>query len=120
MLTCDDLIAGWRALGVGGDAPLLVHASLSSLGEVYGGAPTVVHSLLSVAPTLVVPAFRNAPMGAVSAYVESMPSALLSTHPVVPSRPRLVGSASCRLVPMRPFRSFAVRRLTELLGSDGE
>lgn len=175
----------------------------------------MVHSLLSVAPTLVVPAFRNAPMGAVSTYVESMPSALLSTHPVVPFAavgplaaqvvaaqplafatgpgspcdamhaldgrilligvdhtrnsflhhcealtpcprlqkrvvgpdlmvddvagdygrffpvvgrefeaafgiaPRLVGSASCRLIPMRPFHSFAVRRLTELLGSGG-
>lgn len=215
VLTCEDLIAGWRALGVEGAAPLVVHSSLSSLGEVYGGAATVVQSLLAVAPSLVVPAFRNAPMGAISACVSAMPSALLSPHPVVPVaavgplapavvasqplafalgpgspfdamhaldgrillvgvdhtrnsflhhcealtpsprlqqrdvggvvvddvagdygrffpvvgaefeafhgvRPRLVGSAWCRLIPMRPFRSFAVRRLTELLGSSGQ
>lgn len=211
VLTCEDLIAGWRALGVEGDAPLVVHSSLSSLGEVYGGAATVVQSLLAVAPSLVVPAFRNASMGAISACVASLPGAQLSSHPVVPvaavgpsaaavvaSQPlafalgpgspfdvmhtlggrillvgvdhtrnsflhhcealtpsprlqkrvigpdlvvddvagdygtffpvvgaefealfevpvRQVGSAPCRLIPMRPFRSFAVRRLTELL-----
>lgn len=173
----------------------------------------MVQSLLAVTPTLVVPAFRNAPMGAVAACVEAMPSALLSSHPIVPVaavgrdaaavvrsqplafalgrespfdvlhsldgqilligvdhtrnsflhhcealtpsprlqkrvigpdlvvddvagdygrffpvvgrefeeafgiEPRKVGAAECRLIPMRPFREFAVRRLTELLAS---
>lgn len=216
MLTCENLIAGWRTSGVGGDAPLVVHSSLSALGKVYGGAATVVQSLLAVAPTLVVPAFRNAPMGAVSAHVEAMPSALLSPHPVVPVaavgplagavvasqplafalgpgspfevlhslggqilligvdhtrnsflhhcesltpsprlqkrvirpdlvvddvagdygrffpvvgrefealheiEPRLVGAAWCRVIPMQPFRAFAVPRLTELLSRSGQ
>ncbi|WP_325049659.1 AAC(3) family N-acetyltransferase [Lentzea atacamensis] len=211
--TCENLIAGWRACGAVGDVPLIVHSSLSRLGEVYGGAATVVQSLLAVTPTLVVPAFRNAPMGAVSAYVEAVPSALLSSHPVVPvaavgpdaaaivrAQPlafalgagspfdvlhslggqilligvdhtrnsflhhcealtpsprlqkrvmgpelvvddvagdygrffpvvgrefeeafgvesRMAGGAECRLLPVRPFREFAVRRLTELLAS---
>lgn len=83
-LTCENLIAGWRACGAVGDVPLIVHSSLSRLGKVYGGAATVVQSLLAVTPTLVVPAFRNAPMGAGSAYIEAMSSALLSSHPVVP------------------------------------
>lgn len=211
MLSCENLIAEWRASGVDGSAPLVVHSALSRLGEVYGGAATVVQSLLAVAPTVVVPAFRNDTMGAVSACVEALPSALLSSHPVVPVAavghaaaavvaaqplafalgagspfdvlhslggqilligvdhtrnsflhhcealtpsprlqkrvigpgvvvddvagdygrffpvvgrefeeahgvvPRLVGGAWCRVIPMRPFREFAVRRLTELL-----
>ncbi len=75
----------------------------------------MVQSLLAVTSTLVVPAFRNDPMGAVSSYVEALPSALLSSHPVVP----VAGSAWCRLIPMQPFRAFAVPRLASLLRGSG-
>ena len=65
VLTCENLIAEWRASGVVGDAPIVVHSSLSRLGKVYGGAAAVVHSLLGVASTIVVPGDRDAavPLG---------------------------------------------------------
>ncbi|MEV0096635.1 AAC(3) family N-acetyltransferase [Streptomyces sp. NPDC050738] len=59
-LTAADLLEGWRKAGVEEGMTLIVHASLSSLGPVAGGAATVVESLrTAVGPsgTLVVPAF---------------------------------------------------------------
>lgn len=46
----------WK-LGVDGARPAMVHASLSSFGNVVGGAPAVVRALQHSAQTLVMPAF---------------------------------------------------------------
>ncbi|GAA4029071.1 BA2930 family N-acetyltransferase [Allokutzneria multivorans] len=56
----NDLTEGWLRTGVAEGMTLIVHSSLSSLGEVDGGAATVVESLLSVVGpegTVVTPAF---------------------------------------------------------------
>ncbi|SDM98991.1 AAC(3) family N-acetyltransferase [Allokutzneria albata] len=56
----DDLVDGWRRVGVTDGTTLIVHSSLSSLGRVDGGASTVVESLLTaVGPegTVVAPTF---------------------------------------------------------------
>ncbi|MEV7524302.1 AAC(3) family N-acetyltransferase [Streptomyces sp. NPDC091371] len=60
MLRMADLVAGWREAGVEEGMALMVHASLSSLGRVEGGAAAVVASLReAVGPdgTVAVPAF---------------------------------------------------------------
>jgi aminoglycoside 3-N-acetyltransferase len=46
-LTAEHLVAGWRRAGVEPGMHVIVHASLSSLGPVRGGATTVVESLLA-------------------------------------------------------------------------
>ncbi|MCX4776325.1 aminoglycoside N(3)-acetyltransferase [Streptomyces sp. NBC_01264] len=60
MLGTGELVAGWREAGVGEGMTLMVHASLSALGRVDGGAATVVASLreaVGPAGTVAVPAF---------------------------------------------------------------
>ncbi|MEV7723219.1 AAC(3) family N-acetyltransferase [Streptomyces sp. NPDC087917] len=60
MIGTTELVAGWRRVGVREGATLMVHASLSSLGRVEGGAGTVVASLreaVGPAGTVAVPAF---------------------------------------------------------------
>lgn len=57
------LIKAFRRLGASG-APVVVHSSLSSFGHVAGGGKTVVESLMTVFPTIMMPAFSweaNAP-----------------------------------------------------------
>ncbi|NGO80305.1 AAC(3) family N-acetyltransferase [Streptomyces sp. YC504] len=59
-LTPATLAEGWRKAGLEEGMDVIVHSSLSSLGPVDGGAPTVVDSLRSVlgpTGTLVVPTF---------------------------------------------------------------
>ncbi|MCS7010815.1 MAG: AAC(3) family N-acetyltransferase [Anaerolineales bacterium] len=51
-----DLLLGLRDLGLG-QAPVLVHASLSAFGQVEGGAPTVVTALKNTFHTILAPAF---------------------------------------------------------------
>lgn len=51
-----DLLLGLRQLGLG-EAPVIVHASLSAFGKVEGGAETVAAALATVFHSLVVPAF---------------------------------------------------------------
>lgn len=52
-----DIVIGLRSLNIEPDRPLILHASLSSFGEVRGGAETVVGALLSVFPQVMTPAF---------------------------------------------------------------
>jgi aminoglycoside 3-N-acetyltransferase len=51
-----DLLLGLRDLHLG-QAPVIVHASLKSFGQVEGGAQTAVSALTAVFPTVVVPTF---------------------------------------------------------------
>jgi aminoglycoside 3-N-acetyltransferase len=58
--TAQDLAEGWRRAGVETGMHVVVHASLSSLGRVRGGAATVVESLRNAVGadgTVVVPSF---------------------------------------------------------------
>ncbi len=52
----DELVSGWHKLALE-QAPIVVHASLASLGYVEGGAGTLLDSLLEVFPVLIAPAF---------------------------------------------------------------
>jgi aminoglycoside 3-N-acetyltransferase len=51
-----DLLLGMRDLRLAG-APVIVHSSLKSFGQVEGGAWTVVNALVAVFNTLIVPTF---------------------------------------------------------------
>ena len=51
-----DLLLGLRELHLG-NAPVIVHASLKSFGEVEGGAQTVINALAGVFPVVLVPTF---------------------------------------------------------------
>ena len=61
MLTFEQLLEGFRHLGVEQDDPLLVHSSYKSFGEVEGGPQTVVRALegaLGPQGTLIMPTFN--------------------------------------------------------------
>ncbi len=51
-----ELVLGLRGLHLG-EAPVIVHASLGSFGQVTGGAQTVVSALAAVFPGVLVPTF---------------------------------------------------------------
>lgn len=51
-----DLLLGFRELHLG-SAPVIVHSSMKSLGDVEGGAQTVASALVSVFSSVVVPTF---------------------------------------------------------------
>ena len=51
-----DLLLGLRELHLG-DAPVIIHSSLKSFGEVEGGPQTVVSALTAVFPSALVPTF---------------------------------------------------------------
>ncbi len=51
-----DLLLGLRELHLG-DAPVIIHSSLRSFGEVEGGAQSVVDALAVVFPSAIVPTF---------------------------------------------------------------
>jgi aminoglycoside 3-N-acetyltransferase len=57
MLKFHHLQAGLRQLELSPDTAVIAHASLSSFGEVQGGAATVVAALLSAFGSLLMPAF---------------------------------------------------------------
>lgn len=56
MLSFRDLLSGFRALGIEDSRPMIVHASLSSFGEVRGEAETLLGALLQLHPRLMAPA----------------------------------------------------------------
>src|SRR5215211_8018564 len=61
MLTFDQLVAGFRNLGVEEGDTLLVHSSYKSFGEVEGGPLTVIRALedaLGAEGTLIMPTFN--------------------------------------------------------------
>lgn len=57
MLTFRDLVKAFRQLDIDNRRPVIVHTSLSSLGEVIGGPGTLLGALLSIYPTVVMPTF---------------------------------------------------------------
>ncbi len=57
MVTYRDLVAAFRALKLGCNSAAIAHASLSSLGEVQGGAETVLGALLATCNGLMMPSF---------------------------------------------------------------
>jgi aminoglycoside 3-N-acetyltransferase len=52
----EELVSGWHKVGLE-QVPIVVHASLASLGFVEGGAGTLLVSLLEVFPVIIAPAF---------------------------------------------------------------
>ncbi len=57
MLTYNDLIIGLEKLGPFRDKPVIAHASLSSFGQIQGGADSIVTGLSYAAPVFIMPTF---------------------------------------------------------------
>jgi len=62
MITYHDFLIALRSLEIDRTQPVIVHSSLSSFGEVLGGAQTVLGALLSVFDTVVMPTFTYTTM----------------------------------------------------------
>lgn len=94
-LTRAEIVSGLRALGVRPGMVLMVHASLSALGQVEGGAAAVIQALLdAIGPegTLAMPAFGEpeelfdaatspATTGAIAEAFRTWPGVRRSLHP---------------------------------------
>lgn len=57
MVSFRDFVNAFREAGLNQGQPVIVHASLSSVGEIRGGAETVIGALLSLSGSLLAPAF---------------------------------------------------------------
>lgn len=57
MISYRDLAAGFKNLDIPYNVPVIVHASLSKIGEIRGGNDTVLGALLANYPSLIMPAF---------------------------------------------------------------
>lgn len=57
VISFHSLLAGLRRLNLGDSRPVIAHASLSSFGNVQGGAEALLGALLSLYPALVMPTF---------------------------------------------------------------
>jgi aminoglycoside 3-N-acetyltransferase len=82
MVTKQDIVAGLRQMGLVQGDIVMLHSSLSSMGQVDGGAKTVVDAFLDAlgaAGTLVVPTFGS--LGVVSDAVKTDPRSVSSIHP---------------------------------------
>jgi aminoglycoside 3-N-acetyltransferase len=88
------IVEGLRKLGLKAGDIVMVHSSLSSIGRVEDGAPTVIKALLEVltpAGTLLMPTFgwsrpfdlANSPsnLGAITETFRTMPGVVRSLHP---------------------------------------
>ena len=99
MLTFDNLVEEFRAIGVEPGDALLVHSSYKSFGGVDGGPQTVIDALLDVlgeGGTLIMPAFnfdfcKGEPwnvngtpshMGIITELVRKDPRSLRVFHPI--------------------------------------
>lgn len=95
-VTRADIIASLESMGLKAGDRVMVHSSLSSIGHVDGGAPTVVEAFLDVlgpTGTLMVPTFTHSacqyfdPLvtpslnGAITEAARAFPGALRSLHP---------------------------------------
>jgi aminoglycoside 3-N-acetyltransferase len=81
-MRCEQIQTGLQRLGLAEGDVVLLHSSLSSLGEVAGGAGAVVDAFLAVlgtSGTLVVPTFGD--LGVVTREVASRSEAVASIHP---------------------------------------
>jgi len=114
-MTKSELASQIRALGLGGGDTVVLHSSLGSIGEVDGGAETVVDAFLDVLGekgTLVVPTFGGgggggggdvfdpattpAGLGAITEAVRMHPDAARSLHPM--ASVAAVGARAAELV----------------------
>jgi len=57
LLTFRDFITSFRKLEIDRSRPIIAHASLSTFGEVHGGADTILGALLSSFDTFIMPTF---------------------------------------------------------------
>jgi aminoglycoside 3-N-acetyltransferase len=57
MVSYHDLMHGFRQLEISPDKPVIIHTSLSSFGEIHGGAATLLGALLAGFNSLFAPAF---------------------------------------------------------------
>src|SRR5688572_25538 len=57
MVSFRDFINAFRELGIHSKQPVIVHASLSTVGEIRGGAETVLGALLTMARGVMAPTF---------------------------------------------------------------
>jgi aminoglycoside 3-N-acetyltransferase len=57
MLNFRDLVTGLRKLELDPDDPVIAHASLSAFGEIQGGSGVLLGALLTIANSLMMPAF---------------------------------------------------------------
>jgi len=94
-ITKKEIVAGLRALGLGPGSNVIAHTALSSLGEVEGGADTVIDALIeAISPggTLVMPTFGAASpfdaaasptnLGAIPEAFRKRPGVRRSRHPL--------------------------------------
>lgn len=83
MMKKGDLAKGLASLGLKKNDIVLLHSSLSSLGEIEGGADTVIaafQQVLGKGGTLIVPVFGK--LGVVTEKLRQMPGAVVSDVPV--------------------------------------
>ena len=57
MVSFREFLQAFREVGINSDQPVIVHASLSSVGEIRGGADTVLGALLAAARGVMSPTF---------------------------------------------------------------
>jgi aminoglycoside 3-N-acetyltransferase len=57
MVSFRDFVNAFRALGLEYNRPVIVHASLSAIGEIRGGVETALGSLLTIANQVIAPTF---------------------------------------------------------------
>ncbi|MBU0714769.1 MAG: AAC(3) family N-acetyltransferase [Verrucomicrobia bacterium] len=83
MIQQAEIEKGLKTAGLKKGATVILHSSLASLGQVAGGAETVVNAFLHVLDstgTLVVPTFGA--LGAITDAVKAHPKAVQSLHPL--------------------------------------